>query len=62
MNTITIRRRHLATFDNAYAVAVRLKESTGDNQYVVSNPDAAQPFRVLTSAPRDTGTIVSLIA
>lgn len=62
MNTVSIPRRHLATFDNAYAVAIRLKESTGDDQYVVRTPDAAQPFRVLRSAPRDMRTLVSLIA
>ncbi len=61
MNSVSAPRRHLASFDNAYAVAVRLKESTGDNQYVVKTPDTAQPFRVSPSAPRDLRTIVSLI-
>lgn len=60
MNTVSIPC--LATFDNAYAVALRLKESTGDNQYVVSTPDVSRPFRVSRSAPRDLRTIVSLIA
>ncbi len=62
MNTVSIQRRCLASFDNAYAVAVRLKESTGNNQYVVKTPDASRPFRVAQSAPRDQRTIVSLIA
>lgn len=62
MNTTSIPRRHLATFDNAYAVAIRLKESTGDDQYVVRTPNASQPFRVSPSAPRDMRTLVSLIA
>jgi hypothetical protein len=62
MNTVSIQRRRLASFDNAYAVAVRLKESTGNNQYVVKTPDASRPFRVAHSPPRDPRSIVSLIA
>jgi hypothetical protein len=62
MKSVSFPRRHLATFDNAYAVAIRLKESTGADQYVIRTPNAAQPFRVLPSAPRDKRTLVSLIA
>ncbi len=62
MNTVSIPCRHLASFDNAYAVAIRLKESTGDNQYVVSTRDASRPFRISHSPPRDPRSIVSLIA
>lgn len=62
MNTVSIPRRHLATFDNAYGVAVSLKESTGDNQYIVRTPDVSQPFRVSHDPPRDPRSIVSLIA
>jgi hypothetical protein len=62
MNIVSNSRRHLASFDNAYAIAVRLKETTGTDQYVVKTPDASRLFRVSQGAPRDRRTIVSLIA
>ncbi len=62
MNTVSTQRGRLASYDNAYAVAIRLKESTGNNQYVVKTPDASRPFRVAQSPPQDKRTIVSLIA
>lgn len=62
MNIVSNLRRDLASFDNAYAVAVRLKETTGTDQYVVKTPDASRPFCVSQGAPRDKRPIVSLIA
>ena len=62
MKSVSSSRCHLATFANAYAVAIRLEESTGADQYVIHTSDASQPFRVLPSAPRDMRTLVSRIA
>jgi hypothetical protein len=52
----------LASYGNAYAVALRLKEATGADQYVVRTGNSAQPFRVVPRAARAEETIVSMIA
>lgn len=46
VTTLSPRRSRLASFENAYAVAVQLRETTGTDQYVIgtgvpSNPSAS---------------------
>jgi hypothetical protein len=44
VTTLSPRRGRLASFENAYAVAVQLRESTGTDQYVIGTGDPLQPF------------------
>lgn len=54
--------RSLASFENAYAVAIQLREATGVDQFVVRTGNATQPFRVSrqrTQAPETTQVLVA---
>lgn len=54
-------RRSLASFENAYAVAVQLRETTGVDQFVVRTCDPAQPFRVSRREPRHPEMVLALV-
>ena len=54
--------RSLASFENAYAVAVQLRETTGVDQFVVRTGDPVQPFRVSKREPRHPETVLALVA
>ena len=56
------KRRSLASFENAYAVAVQLRETTGIDQFVVLTADPVQPFRVSRREPRHPETVLALVA
>lgn len=56
------RRRDLASFDHAYAVAVRLRESTGAEQLVIGTGNTIQPFRVSRQEPRYPEEVLALVA
>ena len=60
--TLSARRRHLASFENAYAVAVQLRETTGARQFVVRTANPLQPFRVSDLRPCGTETVLALVA
>lgn len=64
MTTIAMssRRNHLASFENAYAVAVQLRETTGVDQFVVRTDNPIQPFRVTRRAPQLPETLLALVA
>ena len=55
-------RRSLASFENAYAVAIQLRETTGVDQFVVRTGNAAQPFRVSRQKPQAPETMQVLVA
>ncbi len=55
-------RCSLASFENAYAVAVQLRETTGVDQFVVRTCDPARPFRVSKREPRYPETVLALMA
>ena len=55
-------RRSLASFENAYAVAVQLRETTGVDQFIVRTGDPVQPFRVSKREPRHPETVLALVA
>ncbi len=40
------KRARLASFENAYAVALRIREATGTDQFVYPTGNPLQPFRV----------------
>jgi len=56
------RRTRLASFENAYAVAVQLRETTGIDQFVVRTDNPVQPFRVSRHSPQHPETVLALVA
>jgi hypothetical protein len=54
-------RARLASFANAYAVAVQRRNHSGDAQFVMRTGDPVQPFRVSTSPPGPTETLLALV-
>lgn len=56
------RRQRLSSFENAYAVAVQLRETTGARQFVVRTANPLQPFRVSDLRPCGTETVLALVA
>ena len=55
-------RRSLASFENAYAVAIQLRQATGVDQFVVRTGDPVQPHRVSQTRPRQPETVLALVA
>ena len=54
--------RSLASFENAYAVAIQLRESTGIEQFVVRTDNPIQPFRVSRRQPLHPESLLARIA
>jgi len=59
---LSARRRSLASFENAYAVAIQLRETTGVDQFVVRTDNPAQPFRVSRCRPHHPESLLALVA
>lgn len=59
MSTMSSLRARLASFDHAYAVALRLRETTGRDQFVVRTGDSLQPVRVTATRPADPDTMLA---
>lgn len=55
-------RAKLASFDHAYAVALRLRRSTGRLHYVVRTHDPLQPHRVTDRQPPRPDRTLAMIA
>lgn len=55
-------RARLACFHHAYAVAVRLRESSGDRQYVIRTASPLQPVRVSPWPPGPHELLMALVA
>lgn len=62
MTNISSARGTLASFENAYSVAVRLREATGRQQFVVRTGNAFQPFRVTTALPANDEDVLVQVA
>ena len=64
MSSISLspRRARLASLQNAYAVAVRLRETSGINQFVVGTGDPIQPFRVAAERPNAPEMVLACVA
>ena len=56
------KRVALASYENAYAVAVLMRGATGRPQFVVRTGDPLQPFRVTSIGPARRQTLLTLIA
>lgn len=55
-------RAQLASFDHAYAVALRLRSTTGRLHYVVRTRDPLQPYRVTDRQPPQPDRALAMIA
>ena len=62
MSALSPLRAKLASFENAYSVATRLRAATGRVQFIVRTEDPLQPFRVATSPPRRESQLTTVIA
>jgi len=52
----------LATFENAYRLAIRLGETTGRKQFVVRTSNPFQPFRIQPAPPANDDDVLVLVA
>lgn len=55
-------KRTLASFENAYAVAIQLRRATGVHQFVVRTGNLLQPFRVSRRMPDEPELILATVA
>lgn len=62
MTALSPLRARLASFDHAYAVAIRLRGTTGHGQFVVSTGNPIQPFRVSPTLPTLGEQLLVLVA
>lgn len=53
MTQLSPLRSRLSSFENAYSVAVQLRETTGRKQFIVWTGNPIQPFRVSPTLPVD---------
>lgn len=56
------KRATLASYENAYAVAVQMRRATGRPQFVLRTGNPLQPFRVTRIGPARRQTLLTLIA
>jgi len=54
-------RARLASFEHAYAVALRLRTQTGFDQFVVRTGDPLQPVRVTPVAPASSDQLLAQV-
>lgn len=56
------RRADLASFENAYAVAIRLRECTGIDQFIIRTGNPLQPVRITDRQPANAEATLALVA
>ncbi|OAN53504.1 hypothetical protein [Sphingobium sp. TCM1] len=62
IDAISPKRSALASYANAYAVAVQLRRATGRPQYVLRTGNPLQPFQVTSTGPTHRQALLTLIA
>lgn len=62
IGAVSPKRAALASYANAYAVAIQQRTATGRPQFVLRTDDPMQPFRVSTIGPTRRQTLLTLIA
>ena len=60
--TLSPRRQSLASFENAYAVAVQIRDTSGVDQFIVATGNALQPYRVTPDQPDPQETLLARVA
>ncbi|MCG2841268.1 hypothetical protein L6Q21_09775 [Sandaracinobacter sp. RS1-74] len=61
MPALSPLRARLASFEHAYAVALRQRQSTNRYQFVVRTDDPLQPFRVTGRPPARHEQILTML-
>lgn len=56
------RRQRLASFEHAYAVALRKRGQSGRSHFIVRTGNPVQPFRTTSRAPQRDEQILALVA
>jgi hypothetical protein len=54
-------RAQLASFEHAYAIALRLRRETGCDQFVVRTGNPIQPVRITMIRPADSTALLALV-
>lgn len=62
MTALSPVRARLASFENAYAVAVQKRKSSGRHQFVLGTGDPLQPFRTTSKPPARFEQLLALVA
>ena len=62
MTTLSPLRARLASFENAYSLAIQRRKATGRNQFVVRTGNSCQPFRVTETRPAKDENLVLHVA
>jgi len=62
VSSLSPRRRHLASFEHAYAVALQMRREGGKHLFIVGTKNPLQPFRVAQQAPADGEAVLALVA
>jgi hypothetical protein len=62
MPLLSPRRQRLASFENAYAVALRKRRQSGRSQFILKTANPVQPFRATSQAPERDEQILALVA
>ena len=60
--TLSSSRNALAGLENAYSVAIQIREATGVDQFVVRTGNPIQPYRVTRIAPTSPEVLLALVA
>jgi hypothetical protein len=61
MANLSSHRAILASFENAYLVALRLRRETGRAQFILRTGNPMQPFRTTANPPMSNETLLALI-
>ena len=56
------RVTNLASFDNAYAVAVQKRAASGARQFIVATGNPLQPYRVSRVHPTGSESLKAMVA
>jgi len=59
---LSARRHHLASFERAYAVALRKRQHSGRSQFILKTGNPIQPFRTTSRPPQRDEQILALVA
>lgn len=56
------RRAQLASFEHSYSLAIRLRNATGVQQFVVRTGNPMQPFRTTDTLAGNCEQVLALVA
>lgn len=59
---LSARRHKLASFEHAYAVALRRRGHSGRCQFILRTGNPVQPFRTTSQAPQRDEQVLALVA